>query len=214
MYCENCGSEIPEGASFCSSCGHKIKKTHHKNIYLALVLSFILSGLGSVYAGNTQKGMIIIALRILFAALAVFVNVFMLFTMLVWAYGFYAAYQDVQIANGHSNPRLLEDFKTWGQNKQILAVLIVCTILFLTVSSCIVNLTMDPYSPSDSYSSYHTGSSSSSSSSGSSHSSSHYGGVDDSPNVIAKNDPDWYYDHYEYGDNDKIDEYLESQGYD
>ena len=94
MYCENCGSEIPEGASFCSNCGHKIKKTHHKNIYLALVLSFILSGLGSVYAGNTQKGLVIIALRILFAALAVFVNVFMVFTILVWAYGFYAAYQD------------------------------------------------------------------------------------------------------------------------
>ena len=39
-------------------------------------------------------------------------------------------------------------------------------------------------------------------------------GIDDSPSIIAKRDPDWYYDHYDYGDNDKIDEYLESQGYD
>ncbi|MBQ2961754.1 hypothetical protein [Methanobrevibacter sp.] len=40
-----------------------------------------------------------------------------------------------------------------------------------------------------------------------------YQGVDDSPYSIAKNDPDWYYDHYDYGDYDDIDEYLESQGY-
>lgn len=40
-----------------------------------------------------------------------------------------------------------------------------------------------------------------------------YQGVDDSPYAIAKNDPDWYYDHYDYGDYDDIDEYLESQGY-
>lgn len=38
--------------------------------------------------------------------------------------------------------------------------------------------------------------------------------VDNSPSKIARNDPDWYYDHYEYGDNYAIDDYLESQGYD
>lgn len=41
----------------------------------------------------------------------------------------------------------------------------------------------------------------------------HFPGVDDSPYTLAKNDPDWYYDHYDYGDYDEIDEYLESQGY-
>lgn len=48
----------------------------------------------------------------------------------------------------------------------------------------------------------------------SSSSSGHYRGVDDSPYSIARKDPDWYYDHYDYGDYDKIDEYLESHGYD
>lgn len=47
----------------------------------------------------------------------------------------------------------------------------------------------------------------------SSYSSSRYH-VDNSPSKIARNDPDWYYDHYEYGDNYAIDDYLESQGYD
>ena len=44
-------------------------------------------------------------------------------------------------------------------------------------------------------------------------SSNHYRGVDNSPHTIARNDPDWYYDHYDYGDYDDIDEYLESHGY-
>lgn len=43
---------------------------------------------------------------------------------------------------------------------------------------------------------------------------SHYGGVDTSPYGLAKNDPGAYYDHYEYGDNYDIDDYLESQGFD
>lgn len=48
--------------------------------------------------------------------------------------------------------------------------------------------------------------------SSSSHRSPNYD-VDTSPETIAKNDPDWYYDHYEYGDYPEIDDYLESQGY-
>lgn len=43
---------------------------------------------------------------------------------------------------------------------------------------------------------------------------SHYRGVDTSPDTLAKNDPDSYYDYYEYGDNPDVDDYLESEGYD
>ncbi len=35
-------------------------------------------------------------------------------------------------------------------------------------------------------------------------SSSHYKGADTSSNTLTKNDPDSYYDHYEYGDNPNI----------
>ena len=42
----------------------------------------------------------------------------------------------------------------------------------------------------------------------------HYGGVDTSPRAIASTSPDWFYDSYDYGDYDDIDEYLESEGYD
>lgn len=54
---------------------------------------------------------------------------------------------------------------------------------------------------------------SSGSSSSTGGSSSHYG-IDTSPYHLAKNDPGAYYDHYEYGENYEIDDYLESQGFD
>jgi hypothetical protein len=68
---------------------------------------------------------------------------------------------------------------------------------------------VDDYSPTDSGTHYYTGDSA-----GSSGGSAHYDGVDTSPDTFARNDPDWYYDHYEYGDNPDIDDYLESEGYD
>ncbi len=128
---------------------------------------------------------------------------------MVWLYSFYAVYADVENANGNSSPDLIGDLKRWRRESRKLPILIICIIVILAVLGCAGSLMPhNPYSD-DSGSSYH-----SDGSLYSSLGSSHYGGVDDSPHIIAKNDPDWYYDHYEYGDNDKIDEYLESQGYD
>ena len=210
MYCDNCGTELADGALFCSNCGNKVKM-NHKNVYLALVLTFIITGLGSVYAGNTKKGLILFAVRIVTAIFGLFVNVLLVFSVLVWAYAFYEAYKDVQIANGHSNPKLLDDFNGWNQNTKIISVLIIVIILIFTVSGCASILSFNDHYSGDTGTHYYI---SDSGSGGGSSYSSHYGGVDDSPRTIAKNDPDWYYDHYDYGDNDKIDEYLESEGYD
>ena len=205
MYCEKCGTKLEDGAKFCPNCGSKTK-AKDKNIYLALILTFILTGLGSIYAGNTNRG-----LRILFIALGVFVNFLLIISLLVWAYGFWAAYQDVERANGRSNPNLINDYKNMNPKSQKIAIVIAVIVIIFTIIGTASVLTVDSYDTSNSGSHYYTSSSPSSSSS-SSHS--HYGGVDTSPNTIAKKDPDWYYDHYEYGDNDKIDEYLESQGFD
>ena len=209
MFCEKCGCELADNATFCSNCGNRVK-VKNKNIYVALILSFILTGLGSIYAGNSKKGVILLILRVLFAALGVFLNIFIIISILVWVYGFYEAYRDVQIANGATNPKFLNDFKSFTRNEQIISVLIIAIILILTVSACAGFLMMDTHSSGDSGTHYYSSSSGSSGSSGSSH----YGGVDTSPHTIAKNDPDWYYDHYDYGDYDDIDNELESQGYD
>ena len=215
MFCENCGTELADNATFCSNCGNRVGEIKKKNIYIALVLTFILTGLGSIYAGNVKKGLILLVARLLFAVLGVFLSIFFVFSVLVWAYAFYEVYKDVQIANGHANPKLLDDFNRWDQNRKIIAILIALIILIVTVGGCVSLLTMNSYSPSHSNTHYYdVGSGSSSGSYSHSSHSSRYGGVDTSPNTIAKNDPDWYYDHYEYGDNPDIDDYLESQGYD
>lgn len=208
MFCDKCGSKLAEDATFCSNCGNHVKAKKNKNIYIALILTFILTGLGSIYAGNMKKGLMLLIARILLAILGLFVGIFFVFSVLVWSYAFYEAYKDVQIANGHQDPKLIDDFKTWDRNNRIIAVIIICIILIITISGCVSFLTTDTNPSDDSGTHYYV------SSSGSSGGSSNYGGVDTSPSTIAKNDPDWYYDHYEYGDNPEIDDYLESQGYD
>ena len=210
MFCDKCGHELADDAAFCANCGNQVKSKKKKNIYIALILTFFITGLGSIYAGNKVKGLTLLIIRLALAIIGLFISIFFVFSLLVWTYSFYETYRDVQIANGHGNPKLINDFKGWNRNNQIIAILIICIILILTVSGCINLLTVDSYSPADSGTHYHTSDSGSISSGGSSH----YGGVDTSPNTIARNDPDWYYDHYEYGDNQDIDDYLESQGYD
>lgn len=95
----------------------------------------------------------------------------------------------------------------WNQQNKIIAILIICAILILTLNSLISFSSTDSYSPGDSATSNHVSYSYDSYPS-------HYGGVDTSPDTIAKNDPDSYYDYYEYGDNPDVDDYLESEGYD
>lgn len=213
MFCENCGTELPDGAAFCSNCGNRIKaksKKKNKNMYIALILTFFITGLGSVYAGNTKKGLILFATRILTAIIGVIVSAFIIFSILVWAYAFYEAYKDVKIANGLAKPNLISDFKSLDSNKQIMAIVFASVILAFVVGGCISLTTVNEYSSSGSGSHYYT----SDIGGGGSSSSSHYQGVDTSPETIVKNNPDWYYDYYEYGDNPDIDDYLESDGYD
>ncbi|MEI3145419.1 MAG: zinc ribbon domain-containing protein [Methanobrevibacter smithii] len=84
MFCDNCGCELADNATFCSKCGKKLK---NKNIYIALGQStFILTGLGSIYAGNTKKGLTLLILRVLFAALAFFSNIFGILSVLVFGF--------------------------------------------------------------------------------------------------------------------------------
>lgn len=204
MFCDNCGCNLADNATFCSKCGKKIK---NKNIYIALILTFILTGLGSIYAGNTKKGLALLILRVLFAVLAIFSNIFGILSVLVWIYGFYEVYNDVQIANRNSSPNLINDFKNKNRHSKIIAILIICVILILTINTFTIFSSTDSYSPGDSdNSSYESYSYESPSS--------HYKGVDTSPDTLAKNNPGSYYDYYEYGDNPDVDDYLESEGYD
>ena len=65
MFCDQCGFENPDDATFCGSCGKKfnVKKSQSvqkpKRMVFGLIISFILIGLGIAYAGNVKKGVIL-----------------------------------------------------------------------------------------------------------------------------------------------------------
>lgn len=81
---------------------------------------------------------------------------------------------------------------------------ITCTEYNLLYDVLGLNSTQFPptYATSSSYSSGYSGGSS------------HYHTVVPDRYTLSRSDPGAYYDHYEYGDNYEIDDYLESQGYD
>jgi len=160
-----------------------------------------------------KKGLILLVLRFGFAFLSGLTYIFFILSVLVWVYGFYEVYKDIQIANGHNNPKLLNDFKNWDNGNKTIAVLIIVVILIFAVTGIAGSFLLNTYSGSDTH--YSTSDVGSSSGSHSSSSSSHYGGVDTSPSSrFIREDSDWYYDHYEYGDNPDVDDYLESEGFD
>jgi len=69
------------------------------NPILALIISFFLPGIGTVYAGNIMKGIIIFVVALILGALA---TVFLLgiiayiLYVIVWLYGMYDAYTTAQ----------------------------------------------------------------------------------------------------------------------
>ena len=72
-----------------------------KNMIIALVLSFIWSGLGLIYAGDVQKGIILAVIAIIAEVLYLFVNqIFGIVVFIIWIYSLYATYQEVKAING------------------------------------------------------------------------------------------------------------------
>lgn len=120
MFCQNCGKEIPDDATFCPHCGMKNEKAmpkdnpsvsvvKEKNMLTALVISFIFVGLGIVYAGNNKRGIILFVAGIFFGFLGLAAPICRVISLLIWAYALYDTYNQVKIANGQSNPNIFED---------------------------------------------------------------------------------------------------------
>lgn len=85
MYCPNCGASVPDGARFCSDCGHPLGATdgsqsdtgrttpdYQTKVYvnkksegLALVLSLLLPGLGEIYLGRIGRGIALMAVYLM-----------------------------------------------------------------------------------------------------------------------------------------------------
>ena len=72
-----------------------------KNMIIALVLSFIWSGLGLIYAGEMTMGVLLAVLAVVFELLSRFIlNMAGIIVFIIWAYSMYATYRQVKEANG------------------------------------------------------------------------------------------------------------------
>ena len=72
-----------------------------KSMVIALIISLIFTGLGIAYAGDTKKGVIIFAIAVILNILGMWVAmIFHIISFIVWIYGMYATYQEVQLVNG------------------------------------------------------------------------------------------------------------------
>ncbi len=72
-----------------------------KNMAIALIISFIFTGLGIAYAGDFQKGIIFFAIAIVLNILGMWVHmIFSIIALIFWIYALYATYQEVKAVNG------------------------------------------------------------------------------------------------------------------
>ena len=73
----------------------------NKNMIIALVLSFIWSGLGLIYAEDMQKGIMLAVVAVICYILMYFVSpIFGMVVFIVWIYSIYATYKQVKVVNG------------------------------------------------------------------------------------------------------------------
>ncbi len=72
-----------------------------KNMIIALIISFIFTGLGIAYAGDVKKGVIFFAIGIVLNILGMWVHfIFSIVSLIFWIYAMYVTYQEVKAVNG------------------------------------------------------------------------------------------------------------------
>lgn len=72
-----------------------------KNMIVALIISFIFTGLGIAYAGDVKKGVGLFAVAVVLNILGLFVSqIFSYIAILVWIVALYLTYQEVKAVNG------------------------------------------------------------------------------------------------------------------
>ena len=116
MYCQNCGSQLPDSAKFCDRCGAKVGAdtersnsnteynmasimVNKKSEALALILSLLIPGLVQIYNGQVSKGAMMIVAAIVCAVLIfVFFPIGILYIVL-WIYAMYDAFKDAKEYN-------------------------------------------------------------------------------------------------------------------
>ena len=72
-----------------------------KNMIIALILSFLWSGLGLIYADDMKKGIGFAILALIFEILTLYVHqIFGISVFIVWIVSLYMTYKQVKAVNG------------------------------------------------------------------------------------------------------------------
>lgn len=234
MFCEYCGAENPDDATFCRGCGKRLNAMpakNEKNMITALIISFILPGLGIAYAGNLKMGIALFIVGVICHVIGWGVPLFGVFGIIVWAVGLYMTYVEVENANGNKNPNIKDDFKgisTGGKMGVLILVLIIALALSGSVMGALTPHHYTPSSVNHDYSPSHSSSSDLGSSSGSgsseryssssngrdveSHYEGEYGSADTHGRVYDDGSVESHQTgHTDYGDY-KVDSYMDSNG--
>jgi TM2 domain-containing membrane protein YozV len=101
MFCHNCGAEIDINAEICPKCGVRQRVSapiaaREKSPIIAAILSFLLAGVGEMYAGKMRRGIVILLAGVILAAISMGVGYF-----LIWLLSIYDAYK---LAKGEPSP--------------------------------------------------------------------------------------------------------------
>lgn len=117
-FCRNCGYELTGDYKFCPECGYDLSgrvtanrssvpsaNSGEKSLVLAVILSVIFPGLGQIYLGLNQKGILFIVGYIISAVL-IFLLIGFLLVLVVWIW---ALVDVVQSTNAINNGEYVED---------------------------------------------------------------------------------------------------------
>ena len=117
-FCRNCGYELTGDYKFCPECGYDLfgrvtanrssvpsANSGEKSLVLAVILSVIFPGLGQIYLGLNQKGILFIVGYII-SAILIFLLIGFLLVLVVWIW---ALVDVVQSTNAINNGEYVED---------------------------------------------------------------------------------------------------------
>lgn len=118
MYCKDCGANNDPDAKFCKNCGRSLGTSENpygqggefqtdvaamlinkKSEGLALILSFLIPGLGQLYLDKTNRGILCIAVAVVLVVLTAFTLVFGIVYLVFWIYVMYDAYDSAREYN-------------------------------------------------------------------------------------------------------------------
>ncbi|MDH7511264.1 MAG: zinc ribbon domain-containing protein [Methanolinea sp.] len=139
-FCESCGAALKEGDRFCENCGAAVAVpspppppgtaaspagAKEKNPTISLILSFFFPGLGSIYNGDTLKGIAIY--------IGTIIGMFLLLIpgIIIWIYGMYDAYTTAKKMNAGLIP--FKEANTLVMIGFVVAVLIIGAIVFMSM---------------------------------------------------------------------------------